>query len=180
MRDLSAKQSRYLQDPLPTRLGNLASNLAHISSFAKGAKNPNAVERLLDESRFFIEWVAVDTDLETTAELVEIQVQLSWWYHHWQEEQAKPAEGNAVCVAGVGLVGSSVGFIWVVPRGGQPEGWPRISRRLRKPIGATLRVFGETPRRPQSQLHCSSSCATRFAPDATSCGGVWIVREILV
>ena len=92
MRDLSAKQSRYLQDPLPTRLGNLASNLAHMSSFAKGAKNPTAVERLLDESRFFIEWAAADTGLETTAELVEMQVQLSWWYHHWQEEQTKPAE----------------------------------------------------------------------------------------
>ena len=74
MRDLSEKQSRYLRDDVPIRLGNLASNLAHISSFAKGSRNPTAVERLLDESRFFIEWTAAETELDTAAELVEMQV----------------------------------------------------------------------------------------------------------
>jgi len=92
IRDLSEKRNRYLQDELPIRLGNLASNLAHISSFAKGGRNPNAVERLLDESRFFIEWTAADAELEAAAELVEIQIQLSWWYHHWKDEQTNPSQ----------------------------------------------------------------------------------------
>ena len=92
MRDLSKKQSRYLRDDVPIRLGNLASNLAHISTFAKGARNPIAVERLLDESRFFIEWTAAETGLDTAAELVEMQIQLSWWYHHWKDEQTNPLQ----------------------------------------------------------------------------------------
>jgi hypothetical protein len=92
MNELAEKQVRYLRDELPVRLGNLASNLAHISSFAKGGKNPVAVERLLGESRFFIEWTAAETEIETAAELVEMQVQLSWWYHHWKEEQTKPLQ----------------------------------------------------------------------------------------
>ncbi|NJM39513.1 MAG: hypothetical protein HC853_01435 [Anaerolineae bacterium] len=92
MNDLAEKQVRYLRDALPVRLGNLASNLAHISSFARGGKNPNAVERLLWESRYFIEWTAAETEIETAAELVEMQVQLSWWYHHWQDEQVKPMQ----------------------------------------------------------------------------------------
>jgi hypothetical protein len=90
--ELAEKQVRYLRDELPVRLGNLASNLAHISSFARGGKNPDAVKRLLRESRYFIEWTAAETELDTAAELVEIQVQLSWWYHHWQEEQTKPMQ----------------------------------------------------------------------------------------
>ena len=74
MNDLAERQTRYLRDELPVRLGNLASTLAHIGSYAKGGKNPQAVLRLLGESRFFIEWTAADTDVEVAAELVEMQV----------------------------------------------------------------------------------------------------------
>jgi hypothetical protein len=92
MRDLSEKRNRYLRDALPVRLGNLASNLAHVSTFAKGAANPTAVERLLDESRFFIEWTAAETVVDTAAELVELQIQLSWWYHNLQAVWSNPAQ----------------------------------------------------------------------------------------
>jgi hypothetical protein len=90
MRDLTEKKSRYLRDDLTIRLGNLASNLAHISSFAKMAKNPNAVEKLLDESIFFIEWTAAEAELDMAAELVQLQVQLSGWYHQWKDDQTNP------------------------------------------------------------------------------------------
>jgi hypothetical protein len=33
----------------------------------------------LDESKFFIEWTANETDINTAAELVELQVQLARW-----------------------------------------------------------------------------------------------------
>jgi len=92
MNDLAERQTRYLRDELPVRLGNLASTLAHIGSYAKDGKNPQAVSRLLGESRFFIEWTAADADVEVAAELVEMQVRLSWWYHHWQEAQTQPTQ----------------------------------------------------------------------------------------
>ena len=90
MRDLTERLIRYLRDDLTIRLGNLASNLAHISSFAKNAKNPNAVEKLLGESRFFIEWTAAEAEIDTAAELVELQVQLAGWYHRWKDDQTNP------------------------------------------------------------------------------------------
>lgn len=92
MNDLAERQTRYLRYELPVRLGNLAPTLAHIGSYAKGGKNPQAVARLLGESRFFIEWTAADADVEVAAELVEMRVRLSWWYHHWQEVQTQPAQ----------------------------------------------------------------------------------------
>lgn len=90
MRDLSILQNRYLRDTLAVRLGNLASNLAHISSFAKKQTNPVAVERLLDESRFFIEWTAAEAQVEKAEELVALQIQLSEWLHNWNQIQNNP------------------------------------------------------------------------------------------
>lgn len=83
MESIDNIRERYLQDDLPTRLGGLAANLSRIKSFSRHEANQNAVESLLDESRFFIEWTARDTEIETAAELVELQIQLSRWKKNW-------------------------------------------------------------------------------------------------
>ncbi len=72
MESIDNIKERYLKDDLSTRLGGLAANLSRIKSFSRHEANQNAVESLLDESRFFIEWTARDTEIETTAELVEL------------------------------------------------------------------------------------------------------------
>ncbi len=76
-------RERYLQDDVPTRLGGLAANLSRIKSFSSHAANREAVERLLDESRFFIEWTAAEAGIDIAAELVELQIQLAGWKRHW-------------------------------------------------------------------------------------------------
>ncbi|MEQ9370906.1 MAG: hypothetical protein RIG63_18050 [Coleofasciculus chthonoplastes F3-SA18-01] len=92
MKDWKALQGRYLNDELPTRLGGLAANLARIKSLTKSGVNGNAVEYLIRESKFFIEWTAMDAGMDYAAELVELQVQLARWQFHWSKIWADEAK----------------------------------------------------------------------------------------
>ena len=83
MRDWNALKERYLQDDIPTRLGNLASNLARIKSRCQNVANGELVADLLQESKLFIEWTAQDTEIDIAAELVELQIQLACWQYDW-------------------------------------------------------------------------------------------------
>lgn len=84
VQDRTRLQERYLQDDLPTRLGGLATNLARIQSFSHHSGNQAAVERLLEESKLFIEWTAGEIDIDSAAELVTMQIQLARWQRNWQ------------------------------------------------------------------------------------------------
>ena len=77
MKDWTAIRERYLRDDLPVRLGGLAANLSRIKSFANNENNKALVESLIDESKYFIEWTAHETEIDTAAKLVELQVELA-------------------------------------------------------------------------------------------------------
>jgi hypothetical protein len=77
MNNLEEIKRRYLEDPLPIRLGGLAANLARISSTAKNAANVGAAKSLIEESKYFIEWTACESNPQTTAELVQLQIDLA-------------------------------------------------------------------------------------------------------
>ena len=96
MRDRAAIRERYLRDALPVRLGGLAANLARIKSFSDHPDHRDVVESLLDESKFFIEWTALDAGLELQAELVELQLQLARWQRAWTHIWADPAQRATV------------------------------------------------------------------------------------
>ena len=83
MKDWTPIQERYLRDAVPVRLGGLAANLRRINSFASKETSRDAVASLIEESKYFIEWTAHDTQLETAAQLVELQVQLARWQQKW-------------------------------------------------------------------------------------------------
>ena len=83
MKDWTSIQERYLRDAVPVRLGGLAANLRRIKSFASKEASREAVASLIEESKYFIEWTAHDTQLETAAQLVELQVQLARWQQKW-------------------------------------------------------------------------------------------------
>jgi hypothetical protein len=82
---LDARKERYLRDPLPVRLGNLASNLARIRSIATQPDLGEAARRVIRESKFFVEWAGKDADLHIQIELVELQRQLARWQFKWHE-----------------------------------------------------------------------------------------------
>ncbi len=79
MKDWTTIRERYLRDDLPVRLGGLAANLSRIKSFANNESNRAVVESLIDESKHFIEWTASEAEIETAAQLVELQVELARW-----------------------------------------------------------------------------------------------------
>ncbi len=83
MNNLEERRIRYMQDGLPIRLGGLAANLARIVSFSRNPANKDAVNSLIEESKYFIEWTAPEAELQTSAELAEIQINLAIWQQNW-------------------------------------------------------------------------------------------------
>jgi hypothetical protein len=85
-------RERFLRDPLPRRLGALAATLGRISSSARKSTDPAIVANLLDEAKHLIEWTAADTEPETAAELVRIQIMIALWQRAWNEAGQKPKQ----------------------------------------------------------------------------------------
>ena len=83
MKNEAAIKARYLQDPFPIRLGGLAANLARVQSFSDHPKNREVVKKIVEESKYFIEWTAHEAKPELQAELVALQRQLSLWQYGW-------------------------------------------------------------------------------------------------
>src|SRR5262245_58919280 len=82
---LNARKERYLRDPLPVRLGNLASNLARIRSIATQPELGEAATRVIRESEHFVDWAGEDAEIEVKIELEELQRQLARWQFKWHE-----------------------------------------------------------------------------------------------
>lgn len=99
MKDRSAIQGRYLRDTLPVRLGGLAANLSRIKSFAAHDASRDAVESLIDESKYFIEWTAAEAEVEVSADLVELQIQLAQWQCQWVQIWSDPFRRGQVAEA---------------------------------------------------------------------------------
>lgn len=78
MKDRDATRARFLTDPLPKRLGALAADLARVSSSAHKSRFESA-ELMMEESLWFIEWVAGDLEPNVAAELVDMQLMLGIW-----------------------------------------------------------------------------------------------------
>jgi len=96
MKDWAAIRERYLRDNLPVRLGGLAANLSRIKSFAAHDASREAVESMIDESKFFIEWTAAEAEVNTAAELVELQIQLARWQYNWARVWHDPVKRSEV------------------------------------------------------------------------------------
>lgn len=92
MKDWTAIHERYLRDSMPVRLGGLAANLSRIKSFAAQDASRDAVESMLDESKHFIEWTAAEAEIQTAAQLVELQVQMARWQLTWASTWSNPLQ----------------------------------------------------------------------------------------
>ncbi|MFQ5639153.1 MAG: hypothetical protein ACE5IR_14315 [bacterium] len=62
MNGLEKLHTKYMQDPIPVRLGGLAANLSRVASFSKHVRQREAVSEMLEESKWFIEWTATDAE----------------------------------------------------------------------------------------------------------------------
>jgi len=87
LKNRDQKKERYLRDPLPIRLAGLASTLARITSSSRSATGGEAVEELLEECQYYIEWTAAEAEPEIAAQLVNIQRLVIFWRKIWVEAQ---------------------------------------------------------------------------------------------
>ena len=92
MNNLNLIKERYLKEPFNRQLGHLASDLARIASFLENSMNKKAVEGILEESKFFIEWTAPDAPSHIQAFLSEIQCRLALYHHHFLVQKEDVAE----------------------------------------------------------------------------------------
>lgn len=92
MRNIEAIKTRYLQDDLRVRLGGIAADLARIASWSSDPATWEAVQSMLEESKFFIEWTAPEAPLNVQALLVELQIQLALWHLVWPQVYTDPQE----------------------------------------------------------------------------------------
>ena len=90
MTKLEKLRLRYMSDPLPVRLGGLAANLARVAGFLKHDEHQRAVLKTLQESKWFIEWLAADQPPALAAELVGMQVQIALWQRQCSTKWADP------------------------------------------------------------------------------------------
>lgn len=84
MKDWNSYRKRFVQDPLPIRLGGIAANLARINSFADHETQCEMVQRMIEDSEYLIEWTAPLAELETQVELLKLQRLLARWYFTWE------------------------------------------------------------------------------------------------
>lgn len=107
MTKLEKLRLRYLRDPIPVRLGGLAANLARVASFSKHDGHREAVSATLQESKWFIEWIAPETEKQNTAELIRLQIQIAIWQiqsnekwndNLWRSELAAQSEQWSRCI----------------------------------------------------------------------------------
>ncbi len=98
MNNLNERRERFMLDPLPIRLGGLAANLARVSSISNNPANFEAAFGLMEESKHFIEWTAAESQIETAAELVDLQVKLALWQRtlaiDWMNDEARQGIGR--------------------------------------------------------------------------------------
>lgn len=98
MKDRERRYQRYMQDPLPVRLGGLAADLARIASSARRVSGATVVDSMIEESRWFIEWTAAEAEPEVAAELVDIQRLLGLWRRVWPEAQKHQTQRTLLAV----------------------------------------------------------------------------------
>jgi hypothetical protein len=91
--DKQRKRERFLQAPLPIRLGNIAANLARIDAFSQNPQQGIIASRMIDESKHFCEWAGLEIakrDIKLSHTLLVLQRQLVRWEHHLTEIYADP------------------------------------------------------------------------------------------
>ena len=78
-------KEQFLRESVTIQLGTLATNFAKIGAYINDSENELLVRHLVDESRFFIDWIAPSlSNFEQQYKLSQYQRQLTQWLHHWE------------------------------------------------------------------------------------------------
>lgn len=83
MKDYAQLLERYRRQPLPMRLGNLASNLARIRTMALDERTVAEGAKVVEESRHFADTLIADTNPFLSGEMVNLRDLLDEWLAAW-------------------------------------------------------------------------------------------------
>ena len=92
MTNATAIRERFLRDLPPRRIGNVAANLARMSTFAAETEHSDLVCHLAEESALFIDWAAPDAEPEIQCEFLTLQRLLVSWTRSWKGIWENPQE----------------------------------------------------------------------------------------
>jgi hypothetical protein len=92
----AAMRERFMRDPLPVRLGELAAALASARSSSDHPAHREVVKLFLDESAHYAEWCSPEAALNLQAELDELRRLLTRWRENWQAIWDDPVERASV------------------------------------------------------------------------------------
>jgi hypothetical protein len=85
MKDLKRMRERFMRDPSPVRMGNLASDLLRLSKWIQTSHNDEAIVDLMRRIAWLMEWSG---DL-AYAELADMQREICRWRRVWPDEQVR-------------------------------------------------------------------------------------------
>ena len=85
MKDLKRMRERFIRDPSPVRMGNLASDLLRLSKWIQARHNDEAIVDLMRKIASLMEWSG---DL-ASPELADMQREICRWRRIWPVEQAR-------------------------------------------------------------------------------------------
>jgi hypothetical protein len=85
MKDLKKMHERFIRDTGPVRMGNLASDLLHLSKWIQSGHNDDAIIDLMRRIAWLMEW----TGNLASAELADMQREICRWRRIWPVEQAR-------------------------------------------------------------------------------------------
>lgn len=85
MKDVAASHARYLRDPAPRRMGNLASDLLRLSSWVRGRWRDDMILDQMDQ----IAWMIEQNPEFASEELANMQREICHWRRIWPVEPAR-------------------------------------------------------------------------------------------
>ena len=98
MKDYGLLLERYRRQPLPIRLGNLASNMARIGTMASDERTAADGANVVEESRHFAE-ALITEETPINGELIRLRGDLDSWLEAWPSLIASDEGRGAVATA---------------------------------------------------------------------------------
>jgi hypothetical protein len=96
MRDWDKTQERFLRFDLPHQLGYIASTLGTIKTQIHLDIPPGEISATIQEGQYFIEWVLLNPETETSTELLELKERLKSWNENLLLLNSSPADRAAI------------------------------------------------------------------------------------
>lgn len=88
--DASELRQQFLKEPIPRRLGNLASTLHRMADFIEIRRPEQSVLALIDEAEHFVRWTQPELDSDRAVMLDKLLAELDTWRPPFRSASGAP------------------------------------------------------------------------------------------